>query len=206
MSFSSVVQEKIRNAMQHSTTNEILVGTTDGLVVWRAVRPDNENLWETCNLQYYGGEFNENAIYIKIEARELNDGWRDTQEELDKIMEENQVKESEEKPKWDTSNPFADPIWQREPSYYEDDLPDYDNITPEHPYTQRTIEQATKHLQPELLDSFRNMAIATAFYLVQLRLAGLSEHMAEMAIKEWHRSEMKVGPGRSEYEGALDNE
>lgn len=118
------------------------------------------------------------------------------------MSEENRVSESEERPEWSINN------FHRVNVRYasDNDTPNYNNITPEHPYTQRTIEQATKHLQPELLDSFRNMAIATAFYLVQLRLAGLSEHMAEMAIKEWHRSEMKVGPGRSEYEGALDNE
>lgn len=135
------------------------------------------------------------SVKIKPDMTEANRTIEKLKEKL-RETEESQVNESEEKPVY---------LWRSDADLkLEMNLPDYDDITPEHPYTQRTIEQATKHLQPELLDSFRNMAVASAFYWVQMRLAGLPEHIAEMAIREWHRSELKVGPGREEYEEALD--
>lgn len=68
-----------------------------------------------------------------------------------------------------------------------DDLPDYEDITPDHPYTQETIGKAAETFAGVMLDNVVRLARGVAFYRVQLRLAGIPEELADKLIVDWQK-------------------
>lgn len=68
-----------------------------------------------------------------------------------------------------------------------DDLPDYEDITPDHLYTQETIGKAAETFAGVMLDNVVRLARGVAFYRVQLRLAGIPEELADKLIVDWQK-------------------